>query len=174
MNKRTAQRLWDQLKQHLVNAERVLQEIIAERAWESMGYDSFAEAWDAQDMDEITFAPELRPHVVYEMYAEGRTVADVAKSVKGIGPERAKSLARQRMSGVPASKASLSRKPVSVRPHGRGKAAAPYRIISEFTAAKKREFDKIAKDYDTTVEIIAKEAIEERFSMLLALESRRA
>lgn len=168
MNKRTASRLWGQLKQHLINAERVLQEIIEQRAWEPLGYDSFAEAWDAQNMSDITLATELRPHVIYQLLAEGGTVESIAATVKGVGPEQVKAAKRQRQHGVPASKAVL------VRQHGRTPPCPPSVIRTEVGVDKMREYRKIAQDFDTTVEAIAAEAIAERFAMLHALESRRA
>jgi hypothetical protein len=47
--------------------------------------------------------------VAYAMFAEGVAPLDVALAIKGISPEIAKSLARQRDHGVPAEFASLRR-----------------------------------------------------------------
>src|SRR5258705_8968379 len=124
ITKRAARKLTEQFRSGLINAERAMQEIIADKAWEPLGYGSFTAWWDGENFGDITLATELRPHVIYTMLDEGQSVDAIAETVKGIGPELVKSVARQRRHGVPAGD-------VRVRRHDRGRPSAPYRIITE-------------------------------------------
>jgi hypothetical protein len=103
---RQAQKLWGLLRQHFVNFERTLEEIIEKRAWEPMGYGSFIEAWTAQ-MGDVTLAAEFRPHVVYAYFDQGATIDEVVDGVKGVGHRRAQSLKRQKDNGTLPSAATL-------------------------------------------------------------------
>lgn len=154
--------LWGQLRQHLINAERVLEEIVEKRAWEPMGYSSFAEAWTGQHMSDITLAAEVRPHVVYAMFDGGLTIDQVASEVKGIGRDRAESLARQKRNGVPARDASLS----VVREHLREKPSRASAIHLEVGVTRLERYKCIAKHLGLSVEDIAKDAIEDKFKEL--------
>lgn len=79
-----AQSLWGELRKHFANAENVIQEIVEQKAWEPLGYGSFAEAW-VGEMSTLTLPSEVRPHVVYQMLAEGWEPVDIAEAVKGVG-----------------------------------------------------------------------------------------
>ena len=153
--------LWGKLRQHFINAAAVIEEIIERRAWEPMGYASFAEAYHAQLAD-VTLAVEVRPHVVYQMLTEGYDYDAVAAAVKGIGRDRAESLDRQRRNGVPAADASMT----TVRRHLRKKPTAASTIHVEVGTIAMRRYQKIAEKHGTTVEAIAAEAIAERFEVL--------
>lgn len=95
--------LWNNLRTQFLAFQDTLEEIIYKKAW--MGHASFFEAW-ASKMSDITLAAELRPHVVYQMLAEGLSVEDIAANVKGVGVDRVESLKRQKTNGVPARDAS--------------------------------------------------------------------
>lgn len=165
-----AAELWDRLRQHLIHAERALEEIIETRAWEPMGYSSFAEAWDAQNLSDITFAPEVRAHVVYALLDGGLAVEEVASEVKGVGVDRVESLARQKSHGVPASDASLAikRDPSLslVSEHVRKPATARGVISVEFGPLRMATFRAKAKHLGLSVEDIARGAIEAKFDEL--------
>lgn len=112
--------LWADLRHHLMNAERVIAEIIETRAWEPLGYSSFAEAWDEQNLSDITFAPEIRAHVVYALLDGGLADEEVAAQVKGVGRARAERLREQKSDGVPASDARTAVKRVVRSVHSDG------------------------------------------------------
>lgn len=153
--------LWQSLRNHFVNAEKAIAEIIERRAWEPMGYSSFAEAWTAQLAD-VTLAVEVRPHVVYQMLTEGYDYDAVAANVKGVGRDRAESLDRQRRNGVPACDASMS----TVRRHLRRKPGVAATLHIEVGPIALRRYQKIAERIGETVEAIAAEAINARFEAL--------
>lgn len=166
LSERQAIKLWGQLRTHFVNAQRVMEEIIELRAWEPMGYASFSEAWTAQ-MSDITIATEIRPHVVYQMITEGRTDADIATAIKGIGRDSAAALRRQKGSGVSAKYASARReKPTVVKQHLRKLPAPSSALHLELGVVKLRRYQRIAKKHGMSVEDISLQAIETRFKEL--------
>lgn len=101
-----AEQLWARLESGLLDVQNTIIAIIDARAWEPLGYESFSKAWIDKIMPRVTISAELRPHVVYQMFEEGLTADQVADAVKGVTPEVAKSLGRQKKHGVPADKAS--------------------------------------------------------------------
>ena len=101
-----AENLWEALRSGFLGTEKTIVEIIKARAWEPLGYETFTDAW-VKEVADISIANELLPHVVYQMFAEGLTVDEVAETVKGIGADRAESLDRQRRHGIPAHAASM-------------------------------------------------------------------
>ena len=161
LTRKQALALWGKLRQHFIDAAKVMEDIIEQRAWEPLGYDSFAEAYTAQ-MGDVTLAVEVRPHVVYQMLTEGYDYEEVAEVVKGVGRDRVESLDRQRRNGVPAKDASLS----VVRRHLRKKPTAPSTIHVEVGTIVMRRYQKIAEKLGTTVEQVAAEAIAQKFMEL--------
>jgi len=165
MTKAKAQTLWGELRKHFANAENVIQQIVAEKAWEPLGYGSFAEAWVAE-MSSLTLPSEVRPHVVYQMLAEGWEPVDIASAVKGVGPHIADALARQRRNGVPPNHAV-------VREHFRRPATPPSHIRINVGATMLNEYHRIALAVNQNVEDIALEAVRERFRELVAQDSQK-
>lgn len=161
LTRKQALALWGKLRQHFIDAAKVMEDIIEQRAWEPLGYGSFAEAYTAQ-MGDITLAVEVRPHVVYQMLTEGYDYDAIAEKVKGIGRDRAESLDRQRRNGVPAKDASMS----VVRQHLRKKPTGPAWIHIDVGPIALKRYQKLAEKHDTTVEAIAAEAIAARFEEL--------
>jgi hypothetical protein len=112
-----AEELWSAAHQCLLDLQGVIVTIIAERAWEPLGYTTFADAWKDR-MADITMAPEIRPYVVYQMFKEDRSPDQVAEMVKGVSPAVAAILQRQQQMGVPPDKASTrNAKPISESPY---------------------------------------------------------
>lgn len=158
LSSKQALKLWELLRQHFQNAQRVVEEIIELRAWEPLGYESFSEAWNAQ-MRDITLATEVRPHVAYQLFAEGLSVDEVARSIKGLGEVSAESLKRQRNNGVPADMAL-------VREHLRQSPRRHSVIHLDIGADMLERYQKIAARLDSTVNEIALQAVKERFAEL--------
>lgn len=103
--KQSAEELWERLAKDLFSVQTTLVEIIEAKAWEPLGYATFADAWRDR-MSDISIAAEMRPHVVYQMLAEGVGVDTIADAVKGVGPDQAAAFKRQREHGVPADQAT--------------------------------------------------------------------
>lgn len=161
LTRKQALALWGKLRQHFIDAAKVMEDIIEQRAWEPLGYGSFAEAYTAQ-MGDITLAVEVRPHVVYQMLTEGYDYDSIAEKVKGIGRDRAESLDRQRRNGVPAKDASMT----VVRRHLRKKPTGPAWIHVDVGPIALKRYQKIAEKHNLTIEQVAAEAIAARFEEL--------
>ena len=160
-----AGKLWGELRQHFANAENTIQAIVEQKAWEPLGYNSFAEAW-AAEMSNLTLPSEVRPHVVYQMLAEGWEPVDIADAVKGVGPQTAEAFARQKRNGVPPNHAV-------VREHYRRPAAPPSHIRISVGATMLGEYHRIALAVNQSVEEIALEAVRERFRELAVVKPSR-
>lgn len=146
-----ADKLWKRLHQNFVDTEATLVEIIKSKAWEPLGYESFAKAW-VDKMSDITLASELRPHVVYQMFEEGLTVDEIAGSVKGVGKETAEQLGRQKSHGVPPNQASVTKKKGS------------YSYATLFLRLPRKRLDSwraVTKRHGVTLEEVALAAIED-------------
>jgi len=99
------EQLWADLANDLTHFNKRLLEIIAAEAWKP-AYETFTDAW-ADKMSGITLAQELLPHIMYAMFDEGNTVEEVVENVKGVGPEVAKRVKKQKDSGVPVDQATI-------------------------------------------------------------------
>lgn len=152
-----AENLLDRLHKNLLDTEETLATFIRHKLWEPLGFSSFATAWTAR-MSDITLAAELRPHVVYQMFAEGATVDEVVNAVKDVGPESAESLRRQREHGVPVGMAV-------VRQHYRKRPKRHF-VTFEVDGGEKAEWESIAKAHNTTVDDVAVSAVRAAFAEL--------
>lgn len=168
ITKNQAQDLWADLRGHLLGAEKAIKEIIATKAWEPMGYSTFAEAW-TEHMSGITIATEIRAHVVYQMLSEGMTSFDVACNVKGVGPTQASALDDQRRDGIPADHAS-----VYVRPHDRTKPTKRGVLHIEVGDTLLTEYKRISKRHGLDVDEVAKEGIRQVFADLSRKSIKRS
>jgi hypothetical protein len=165
ISKRQAEAMWSGLRDHFTNAATAIKEIIAARAWEPLGYGSFAEAWK-KEMQGVRLAGEIRAHVVYQLLEENVPVQDVADMVGGVGPIFAENLARQRSNGVPADCAVVSE-------HLRRKPKPADTIHVRIGATMLYEYRRVAALHGEAVEEIAREAIQERFAQIVAAQSKR-
>lgn len=159
--KKQATAVWDRLHDALANAEAALKEIIANQLWIPAGYETFTDAWIATQSD-VMIAKELRPHVIYQLLAEGLTVDEVDDAVKGVGAHTIDQLNRQRKAGVPPENAS-----VIVRNHQR--TTRPHTLHLYIGAEQVEEYHRIVAGLglpSTAVLSIALEAVEKRFREL--------
>lgn len=103
MNKSQARRLFDKLRDSLLNAEATVIEIIREKAWEPLGYDTFEAAWNAE-LKGIRLATDaLKAHVLWAMFDDGMSDEGIAEATGGaIRPSAAKSARTLHRQGVPA------------------------------------------------------------------------
>lgn len=117
MTKKTARKLFDDLRSGFINQERLIKEIISTKAWEDLGYETFVDAWNVE-MKGVPLATEgLRAHVVYAMFDEGLNTDEVISSLgvgSRVGPRSVEVLKRQHRNGVPAALATTR-----VREHDR-------------------------------------------------------
>lgn len=163
ISKKNAEALWNELASNLLAAEESIKEIIKNRAWEPLGYESFYEAWNDR-MSHIEIARDFRGIIVYQMLAEGRSDNEIAHSVKGVGPETALGFRRDRAAGVPADKAKGK---VLISPFERkAPASEQYRLTLVFTVEEIRQFSAKAKAAGASVDAVAIAAVRAAFSEL--------
>lgn len=163
ISKKNAEALWNELASNLLAAEESIKEIIKNRAWEPLGYESFYEAWNDR-MSHIEIARDFRGIIVYQMLAEGHSDNEIAHSVKGVGPETALGFRRDRAAGVPADKAKGK---VLVSPFERkAPASEQYRLTLVFSVEEIRAFSAKAKALGASVDAVAIAAVRAAFSEL--------
>jgi hypothetical protein len=96
---------------NMLDFSKTLIEIIEQEAW-TPTYESFTEAY-TDKLGNITFARELLPHIMYAMFNEGTSPEAVADAIKGVVPEAAERIKKQKDSGVPASRYTVPQAPHS-------------------------------------------------------------
>lgn len=151
-----AEQLWEAAHQCLLDMQGVIVTIIAERAWEPLGYKKFADAWTAR-MSDITVAAEIRPYVVYQMFKDGSGPEQVAEAVKGVSPAVAEILQRQQQMGIPPDKASTR----NAKPLTESRYVTLFLRLSRDTLTRWRA---MAEQRGTTLEDFAFNAIAEAFA----------
>lgn len=146
MTKSQALEMWANLRGHFVNAEKAIAVIIEAKAWEPLGFASFAEAW-ADRMQGVPLATDsIRAHVVYAMFEAGLDDAAVLSATgigSQIGPRSVDALRRQKAAGVPAGMASTR-----VRTHLRCKPSAPRFVHVALHPDEYDRFRAMAKGLD--------------------------
>lgn len=144
LTKAQALRMWTDLRGHFVNAETAIAEIIATKAWEPLGFASFAEAW-ADRMQGVPLATDsIRAHVVYAMFEVGLDDAAVLAATgigSQVGPRSVAALRRQRSAGVPAGMASTR-----VRSHMRCKPSQPHIVHVSLQPSEYESFRSLAAE----------------------------
>lgn len=109
ISKKKAETIWSDLRGNLLAAQDNISKIIATKAWEPLGYDTFTEAWTDR-LGDLKLYGELRAVVVYAMFDEGATTADVTVSMSGVGPSAAKALKQAHCKGLDAKDAHTRNK----------------------------------------------------------------
>ncbi|MDN6657585.1 MAG: hypothetical protein L0L18_00940 [Acidipropionibacterium jensenii] len=125
MNKQQAETLWANLRSNLLAAEDNIRQIITTRAWEPLGYESFAECW-ADRLGDVKLAGELRAVVVYAMFDDGATDRDVALAVDGVGVSTVTALRDAHRKGLDAGDAAA----MGTRPKWRSAKTQPTRYVT--------------------------------------------
>lgn len=99
-----ANKLFEQLRAGLLATQVALEEIIRTKAWEPLGYDTFQEAWEDR-LSDIELTGVMRATVVLAMFSQGATETEVATTVSGVGPVRAKAYRQAHQAKLPPKKA---------------------------------------------------------------------
>lgn len=129
MSESDARALWDDMRSGFVRLERLIVEIVENRAWEPLGYASFAEAWNDRMQGVRLATGAVKAHVVYALLEGGSSEAEAARilSGSGVSPSSVKEIAEKRASGIPAT---------LVRSHTRRKPSAAAFARVELTASE--------------------------------------
>jgi hypothetical protein len=164
MDKNEAQKMWDDLRGHLVSAERAIPRIIEARAWEPLGYASFAAAW-AGELQGVKLATDaLRAVVLYAMFDGGLTAAEAAEHLpigSGVSPMGVERLREQYDAGVPCDFASTR-----VRSHRRRLPSEAQTIHVKVKPGELQRYKEIADAAGSTLDREAERAISLHFARL--------
>lgn len=147
MNKQQAETLWANLRSNLLAAEDNIRQIITERAWEPLGYESFAECWQER-LSDVKLSKELRAVVVYAMFEDDTTPADAAHAVAGTGVVEVRSLHSAWSQGMGAHDAAFVTRS---KPKARPTAGAPRRVATMFQAHEYEELRAAAAEADASL-----------------------
>jgi hypothetical protein len=101
-----AEALFDELRDGFANLARTMERIIATRAWEVMGYSSFAAAWRIH-MSGVPLRTNLeRALVIYEL-GETETPEEIAALVPEVGPVTVEAVLNRKALGLAAKGISM-------------------------------------------------------------------
>lgn len=77
--KKNAEKIWSRLKVNLLAADDLIQEIIENKLWKPLGYDTFIEAW-TEKMRGVKLAEVTTARIIYQAFDEGATDMDIVGS----------------------------------------------------------------------------------------------
>lgn len=165
MDKQEAERLWDEFRGALMHGERVLKDIIDNRAWEPMGYDSFVECY-MDRMAGVRLATDaVKAEVIYALFDSGlddEATTTVLGPGSGVGPVALAQLREQRAQGIPADLATIR-----VRSHLRKATNSGHRIIHvELTPTEVYDYTMLAERANSSLKIESEKAIRNHFTKL--------
>lgn len=164
--KKQADQLWSSLTSALTRAGEAIQKIVQNKAWEPLGYASFAEAW-ADRMSGVPLAAEMRAHVVYQMFSDGLDNDQVADAIgvgSGVGPASIANFRRERSNGVPPD---LARgRTTHVQEHYRKPPRPPQFFHVQFDPDEYDGFKLKAKNHDLDIQKFTEDAIRRAFEGL--------
>lgn len=166
MDKNRAEALFNQLADALNNAERTIIEIIKTKAWEPLGYATFAEAWDDRLAGIRLATGAMRAHVVYALLEDGLT-AEQASATSGVGIGNVDFFDEQRRDGVPPHLASYHR----VRSHARSNPSEPRVLRLTFSAEELDRLKSRAKGEGWDLEDEARKAVRAHFAKMMKVAS---
>lgn len=119
IDKSTAHKMWERLRGSLLDAQSSIEEIITHKAWEPLGYETFQEAWEDR-LSDVKLSGVMRATVVLAMFDQGATEIEVATTVAGVGPVRAKAYKQAHRAKLTPKMAELhAEKMVTVKPYTR-------------------------------------------------------
>ena len=160
ISRKQAEQLWGELAGGFATIESVILRIIAEKAWEPLGYGSFAEAWSDRLKGHRLATDYLRAAVVFQMFKEGLSDEDVIRT-SGVADSRVKMLREQHELGIPPEAASTM-----VRAHTRSLPAAPFVVRIELEHHERVRFQELCGKLGYRLDAVAAEALRERMRAL--------
>lgn len=153
ISKKRAEALWQDLRSALELTEAKIQEIVKARAWEPLGFDSFADCW-ADRMGDLRLSAELRAAVVFAMFDDGAEVAEVITAVAEVGPVAAKNLKVAHRKGMSAKGATTL-----VRQHERRPRSGQRFVRAELSQDELDSVKDAAKAADVPVDEFVRRAV---------------
>lgn len=158
ISKKKAETLWSDLRGNLLAAQDNISKIIATKAWEPLGYDTFTEAWTDR-LGDLKLYGELRAVVVYAMFDEGATTADVTVSMSGVGPATAKALKQAHSKGQEPTNVSARSRSAQRNDLNAPDPDKPRTVFVRLNADEYDRLEQVAADTGQTVSDTARTLI---------------
>lgn len=157
-----AEKLFEDLRSGLVNAEALIIKIIQTKAWVHLGYTSFVEAWNDR-MQGVRLASEaLRAHVVYALLSDGLSDYEIGYAT-GVPDGQVGKLREVKQQGTPAEVAYGATR---VRAHTRGPKSGQRMLHLDLGVESVTRYKAIAKRLGLDVEKEAERVVSEHFERL--------
>lgn len=152
-----AETLWAELREAFVSAEATIKRIIEMKAWEPLGYPTFAAAWTDR-MAGLRLATDcMRAHVAYALFDSGLSDGDVVRAT-GIGDRSTAALRHKKDNGVPPDLASTR-----VRAHDRSLPSEARILHVELAPGELAAFKDIAESRGRDLQEEAVKALRAHF-----------
>lgn len=169
-----AEALWADLRSALVNFEQALARVIETKAWEPLGYDTFAQAWADRMRGTRLGTAASAATVVYALIDSGMDRDEALLTLgpsSGVGPERFDVLARQKENGVPPELATTHVRSSTpgrsvVREHEREAPSEPHVVRVTLTPDEYRHFKAVAERRGLDLATEARSALVAHFARL--------
>lgn len=155
ISKKRAEALWSELRSALELSEEKIRQIVKTKAWEPLGYDTFAECW-ADKLSDLKLYGEIRAVIVYQMFDEGASESDVRNSVAGVGAKASKRLKTAHDKGMSIQAAEKFSR---VQEHYRKSPTAQRYVRAELTTDQLEHVKAAAGVYDLSVDEFVKRAV---------------
>ena len=152
-----AEKLWGALHDALANADAVIAEIIRTKAWEPLGYKTFAAAWQDR-MSDVRLAGAVKARVLYALYDEGVSPDEAALTMAGVGPVEARLAHEQYEIGVPVGLVTFVRGYTRKTPP-----ATPRTLHVKLDPDVYEEYVRVAEEHERTLREEVRLALEEWF-----------
>lgn len=171
MNQQQATNLFNQLREGLLATQSAIETIIETKAWEPLGYETFQEAWDDR-LSDIKLSGTMRATVVYAMFDQGATDTDIAMTISGVGPKRARSYKQAHKAGLPAKQAETHvDKMIRVKPYTRSLPEKRNSItLSGFADDELSAWNELAKDLGVDRNEMLRDALREAMADIMEVE----
>ena len=155
ISKKRAEALWGDLRSALELSEEKIAEIVKTRAWEPLGYESFADCW-ADKLSGLKLYGEIRAVVVFQMFDDGASESAVREAVAGVGPVESKRLKQAHAKKMsPKSAAVFS----TVRQHTRKAPSGRRFVRAELSPDELAAVKSAADFYDVSVDEFVKRSV---------------
>ena len=155
ISKKRAEALWDDLRSALELSEEKIAEIVKARAWEPLGYGSFADCW-ADRLSGLRLYGEIRAVVVFQMFDEGASVSTVREAVAGVGSVESKLLKQAHTNKMPPKSAAVFS---TVRQHTRKAPSGRRFVRAELSPDELATVKSAAELCDVSVDEFVKRSV---------------
>lgn len=168
ISKEQAEQLWGELAGGFATIESVIPRIIAEKAWEPLGYTTFAEAWADRLKGHRLATSEPMARVLYALMDDGASDMQMIELIgTQLSPEVAARVRVQHDAGVPPEYAS-------VRAHARKLPGRPRFVRVELREEEYEDLRVLLDRRNETVERWASKILMTEYEKLRRAGRRRS